>query len=34
MTHKIRPRHPEKIKNPVNPIKKKTRMDKVKANKQ
>ena len=23
MTHKIRPRHPEKIKNPINPIKKK-----------
>ena len=22
MTNKIRPRHPEKIKNPVNPIKK------------
>ena len=23
MTQKIRPRHPEKIKNPINPIKKK-----------
>ena len=23
MTQKIRPRHPEKVKNPVNPIKKK-----------
>ena len=31
MTQKIRPRHPEKIKNPINPIKKKTRMDKIKT---
>ena len=23
MTQKIRPRHPEKVKNPINPIKKK-----------
>ena len=23
MTQKIKPRHPEKIKNPINPIKKK-----------
>ena len=23
MTQKIKPRHPEKVKNPVNPIKKK-----------
>ena len=31
MTQKIKPRHPEKVKNPVNPIKKKTRLDKIKT---
>ena len=29
MIKKIRPRHPEKVNNPINPIKKKTRMDTI-----
>ena len=29
MTQKIRPRHPEKVKNPINPIKKKTKLDQI-----
>ena len=29
MKNQIRPRHPEKVKNPINPIKKKTRLDKI-----
>ena len=31
MTQKTKPRHPEKVKNPINPIKKKTGMDKIKT---
>ena len=31
MTQKNRPRHPEKVNNPINPIKKKPKVDKIKA---